>query len=347
MWREFVENAEETTIWQIKKFIDTTPTPTYIPMLEGNAASNEAKTAKFQATFFPPPPPADMQDLSEQTQHPEPIPSANTITMRQVEKAIQKLAPNKAPGPDEISNRVLKKNTDAIKCYLHALTQASMNAGHFPTPFKTTTTVVLQKPTKPDYTKLNTYRLITLENTIGKVLESIVADTLSYITEHHELLPQQHFGGRPGRTAEDAMMLISERIHQAWKHQEIYSVIFRDVAGAFNNVHHARLINNMRKRRIPKYLTNWIESFLKGQTTQLRFNGATSQTIPTLAGTPQGSPLSPILYMYYNAELLDIPKRHPYCHSLGFIDDIAYGIQGQTNKRNAAKLGEMLEEAET
>jgi hypothetical protein len=88
-----------------------------------------------------------------------------------------------------------------------------MDIGYFPTPFKTTTTVVLQKPMKPDYTKPNAYQPITLENTIGKVLESVIADVLSYLTEFYELLQPKHFRGRPGRTAEDAMMLLSERIH--------------------------------------------------------------------------------------------------------------------------------------
>ena len=47
--------------------------------------------------------------------------------------AIEKLAANKAPGPDEISNIVLKKSVDKIRHHILALAQASLNAGHFPT----------------------------------------------------------------------------------------------------------------------------------------------------------------------------------------------------------------------
>ncbi len=46
----------------------------------------------------------------------------------------------------------------------------------------------------------------------------------------------QHYGGRPGRTSEDAMMILSEKIHEAWKHGEIFTAVFMDVAGAFNLV---------------------------------------------------------------------------------------------------------------
>jgi hypothetical protein len=91
-----------------------------------------------------------------------------------------------------------------------------------------------------------------------------------------------------------------------------------------------RLIDNIRKRRILTHLMKWIGSFLEGGSTQFRFNGVTSQSILTPAETPQRSPLSPILYMYYNGDFLNMPNCYAYCHSLGFIDDIAYGIQGQT-----------------
>ena len=138
---------------------------------------------------------------------------------------------------------------------MQVLMQASLDLGHFPKLFKHTTTVVLRKPGKPDYAKVKAYRPIALENTIGKVMESVIAEIMGYLTEEHELLPTQHYGGRPGRSADDAMMMLSEDIYQAWKEKKIFTAIFMDVAGAFNNVHHKRLIHDMRKRRIPEGIT--------------------------------------------------------------------------------------------
>src|SRR5437667_11580212 len=135
------------------------------------------------------------------------------------------------------------------------MAQASINLGHFPSCFKTTTTIIMRKPQKPNYTKPNAYRPIALESTIGKVLESVMAEYISYLCETHKLLPKHHFRGRPGRTTEDAMLILSESIHQAWKEGNVYSAVLMDVAGAFNNVHHKRLIHNMRKRKIPNEIT--------------------------------------------------------------------------------------------
>ena len=77
---------------------------------------------------------------------------------------------------------------------------------------------------------------------------------------------------------------------------------------------------------------------------QLRFNESTTESIAIEAGVPQGSPLSPILYMFYNSDLLDIPEDQDL--SLGFINDITYGVQGLTDEGNAEYLRKMLQDTE-
>src|SRR5579859_2281164 len=170
---------------------------------------------------------------------------------------------------------------------------------------------------------------------------------ISYLTEAHGLLPPTHFGGRPCRSAEDAMMLLTGNIYAAWRKGEIFSMVFMDVAGAFNNVHHKRLISNLRKRRIPPKAVRWIESFLQDRSTRLTVNGTQSTSFPTPAGIPQGSPLSPILYILYNADLLELPHPNHSKHlALSFIDDIGYGVTGLTAKGNVERLEELMPGAE-
>ena len=154
----------------------------------------------------------------------------------------------------------------------------------------------------------------------------------------------------------------------AWRENKVYSVVFLDIEGAFNNVHHQRLIHNMRKRHIPERIAKWVESFLHQRTTRLKFNSDTSQQYHISAGIPQGSPLSPILYIIYNSDLLDIPQSnepglrnipglgnerdlrnalgHGNALGLGFIDDIAYGVKDLMTKYAAKELEEILASAE-
>src|SRR5579859_3307182 len=214
-----------------------------------------------------PPPPAQTADINKAT-YPEPAPSNPIITINQVQRAINKISPKKASGPDEIANITLKKMFDTASQHLHALIQASVNTAHFPIPFKTTTTVILRKPQKPDYTAANAYRPIALENTLGKLIESIVTELLSHAAEEYQLIPAQHYRGRPGRMGEEAMIMLMEKIMHAWKEREVYSTVFMDVAGAFNNVHRERLLHNMKKRKVPDFIVRWTESFLKERGTR-------------------------------------------------------------------------------
>ena len=49
--------------------------------------------------------------------------------------------------------------------------------------------VVLRKPGKGDYTVPGAYRPISLLNTLGKLLEAVMAKRLSYYVEKYGLLP--------------------------------------------------------------------------------------------------------------------------------------------------------------
>src|SRR5437667_4302333 len=101
----------------------------------------------------------------------------------------------------------------------------------------------------------------------------------------------------------------------------------------------------MRKRKIPVEITRWILSLLSDRTTRMRFNGITTDHIQTPTGIPQGSPLSPILYILYNSDLLDIPKKEGQL-GLGYIDDILYGAQNKTALENTRELGRLLVKTE-
>jgi hypothetical protein len=50
------------------------------------------------------------------------------------------------------------------------------------------------------------------------------------------------------------------------------------------------------------------------------------------------------LYIYYNSDLLDIPKEKKL--GLGFADDIGYGASGSTAQEIVKQLQEMLGRAE-
>jgi hypothetical protein len=92
-------------------------------------------------------------------------------------------------------------------------------------PWKISTTVVLRKPGKLRYNTLEAYRVTALLNTLCKVLTGIMAKVMTYYTEKYQLLPTNHFGGRPGRTTTDVVHLLIHRIKDAWGKGQVTAVL--------------------------------------------------------------------------------------------------------------------------
>lgn len=129
-----------------------------------------------------------------------------------VRHAIVDTSPYKAPGPNGICNIVFKRNAPALIPYLTHLFNAVFTLHTYFDPWKELTTVVLRKPGKADYLIPKAYRPIALINTTCKLLTAIVTCQLTHILEKHELLPSNHFGGRPGRSTSDSVHLLEATI---------------------------------------------------------------------------------------------------------------------------------------
>ena len=74
-----------------------------------------------------------------------------------------------------------------------------------------------------------------LVNTLAKLLSSIMAEDIVYLTEKHALLLANHFGGRPGWTTMDSLHLLVDTVKVAWHHKQVALVLFLDMEGAFPN----------------------------------------------------------------------------------------------------------------
>ena len=59
-----------------------------------------------------------------------------------------------------------------------------------------------------------------------------------------------------------------------------------DLAGAFDDVSHERLLYILRQKGFPEWLMSFIKSFLIQKRTRIRFTGYESDGIPTQTGIP-------------------------------------------------------------
>ena len=263
------------------------------------------------------------------------------ITENEILQTIKHLRTRKAPGPDQIPNEVLKVIAVEICSYLQQIFNDSLTLAYYPLHFKECIVVILRKHGgNRDFTSPKSYRPISLLNTIGKIMEAILATRISYMATTHNLLPRTHFGSRRGSCIETAVHNLLEIIYAAWNKNEIASLLMVDVSAAYPNTSHKRLLHNLRKRKIDHKVVEWVASFLTNRQTIVKTNEHTTSKLSIDLGLPQGSPLSSILYLFYNADLLE-DSAAKGVGAQGFIDDITLIATSKSTRGNTQKLAKV------
>ena len=92
---------------------------------------------------------------------------------------MEKLPNKKALGLNKIANKVLKKVYKELVLYLVEVFTIVVHFGYYPKIKKFITIVALYKDGKADYSFINNYRPITLENTIVKVYKKFLVILIS------------------------------------------------------------------------------------------------------------------------------------------------------------------------
>ena len=333
-WQDFLSDG--TNIWQAAKYLKADHTAfDKIPPLtrtDGSTTTNTSEQAdELLKTFFPPLP----EEIDDESHAPQrtatPLPP---LTLEEVERQIFRAKSWKAAGEDGLPAAVWKEMWPVVKDRVLALFQQSLDTGETPDQWRQAKIIPLKKPNKSDYTRAKAWRPISLLSTLGKVLEAVVAERISNLVETLGLLPTNHFGARKQRSAEQALVLLQEHIYNAWRAKKVLSLISFDVKGAYNGVCKERLIQRLKARGISTVLARWIDAFCSSRTAKIVVNGETSQNILLpQAGLPQGSPLSPILFLFFNADLVQ-HKITKAGGSVAFVDDYTAWVTGENAAAN-------------
>ena len=251
---------------------------------------------------------------------------AGPVSPHLVALELRKLRGGKAPGPDGISTDLLKAAPFAFAIVLATLFTGSFRVGYVPRRWRVAWIRMLPKPGKA-LTSPAHYRPVAMSSCIGKVLERIFTRRLHTFCHDRGLLPEEQSGFRPGRDTLEQVVLLSQRAAQAMNAGSVLSVAALDVSKAYDSVWHRGLLFQLRET-ISEPSCRWIAGFLQDRTAAVMEGGYLSAHFPTPGGVPQGSPLSPLLYVLYT-RTMPLPRAHPL-GATAYADDVAVWAVGTT-----------------
>ncbi|EKM73842.1 hypothetical protein AGABI1DRAFT_81057 [Agaricus bisporus var. burnettii JB137-S8] len=105
------------------------------------------------------------------------------FSVQEFHDALKNCAKNTAPGPDHVLWRLWKRfATDDTVChFVTKVANACFDTGYWPQHFKQSISVIIPKPGKPSYDKAKSFRPIVLLNTMGKLIEKMIAQRLQFV----------------------------------------------------------------------------------------------------------------------------------------------------------------------
>ncbi len=207
--------------------------------VDGNTViSMKVKKALVKRSAFLKPPPNPVELLVS------PYGLLHTkVTEEVVAQALMALAATKAPGPDEIIFQILRMIWSWEKAQITSMVYHAIRLGYHLVEWKRAWGILLQKVGKRDFGLVRSYRVISLLNCMGKVVEKVVANELSLYYETCSKLPLGQMDGQRERSAIDAVATLVHTVHEKWEEKKLAVALFIDVKGAFDYVSKRRLFN--------------------------------------------------------------------------------------------------------
>lgn len=340
-WRTFLAKADDTLAFKAMSYTIPASSGAIAPLYRADRSIATDKKEQAELLYYGTSvalTECNLRDIS--TEPPPPIGIFPAITEYEVESIIKNLPNKKAKGIDNIPNELIKIAESHITPFLTRMLNHCLKLSFYPPSWKKAITAIIRKHDKADYSEPNAYRPIALLSCLGKIFETLLTRRLTHWAETNCILAEGHNGGRRQRSTEDAFITLTTWIKHKWRQGMIVSGLFLDVKSAYPSVHHKRLIDILRKKECPEYLVRMIQQFLTDRSTSLRLEDYLSQDFMMENGLPQGSPVSVILYLIYNSDLL-INKPISLTSqrlSIGFIDDITHLVANKNVEQNVEDL---------
>ena len=357
-WREVVEGAvadgDERKVWSFVKQLSGTPdkaSPNEVLVHQGKRiTSQKAKANCFLGHY------ANVSKLKFSTREEKELnrrcrrmlkydsvdgKNGGDFTMREFERALAKMKRKGAPGPDDIPPSFLKELGPKARATMLRIFNESFRCAECPQIWKSAIIIPLLKAGKPPGA-IKSYRPVSLTSCVVKLMERMIAERIYHFMETNDHFSKLQAGFRRGRSCEDQILRITQAIEDGFNQTDMQRsvLVLLDYSAAFDTVWRQKLLLSMDDIGIPRQIIRWVASFLSNRQARVRFGDSMSSTRNMWQGLPQGSVLSPLLFIIYINNLASIL---PDSETISmFADDVGILVTRRTTAEAEKKAQEVV-----
>ena len=304
-------------------------------------ANSLAKSFKLELLKLKP----DVEAQNFMVQSPEQSPNIPvSITEQELLSSARTLKKSSAPGFDGITN-VQIVNSLRSKFFIQFLLKIfneSMYRSEIPVAWKQASVTMIPKKGK-DVSDPSSYRPISLLSCLAKFLEKIINNRLIKYLEQNNKIPIFQSGFRKNRSTSDHILRLTQSVKEGFNQNLLTTAVFFDLAKAFDRTWHQGLVYKLHQAKCPLYLARWIEDFLRDRTFRVRVGECVSSERIIEAGVPQGSCLSPTLFLLYVSDIVEVLEPLSDIKIALYADDICIWTTKRTKDELRIELQKGIE----
>ena len=171
-------------------------------------------------------------------------------------------------------------------------------------------------------------------------MERMVSSRLQHLAESRGWFCQEQSGFRPQRSTEDQVLRLTQSISDGLQQKPPLRTVLAllDFSKAYDKVWRADLFHAMLEKGVPPRYVRWLKGFLSNRQARVRLDGGVSRTRLFREGLPQGSVLSPLLFLFV---IDSLRARLPRGAEISmFADDVALWASHADKAVAASKVEE-------